>query len=223
MSERVVIVGSSGGIGCALAEAAELRGADVVRLGRPSIDIDDETSFARAAEAAGDGLSHVIIATGLLHLGTHAPERDLRQISADWMLESFRVNTVLPALAAKHFLPRLRKDERAVFAALSARVGSISDNRLGGWHSYRASKAALNQVVRTLSVEMKRKNPHAIVSALHPGTVDTGMSKPFQRGVPEGKLFDAAKSAGHLWHVIDGLKPEDSGGFFAWDGAPIPY
>lgn len=223
MQERVIIVGASGGIGSSLADAAKARGADVLRLGRQEISIDDEASFARAALAAGDGLSHVIVAAGLLHRGEQAPERDLRQISADWMLESFRVNTVLPALVAKHFLPRLRKDERAVFAALSARVGSISDNRLGGWHSYRASKAALNQVVRTLSIEMRRKNPTAILAALHPGTVDTGMSKPFQRGVPVGKLFTAQVSAGHLWRVMDELRPEDSGGFFAWDGAAIGY
>ncbi len=220
---RIVIIGAYGGIGRALADVAEARGVDVVRLSRPAIDIDDEATFAEAAEAAGDGLSHVIVAAGLLHRDGAGPERDWRQLSADWMLESFRVNTVLPALAAKHFLPRLRRDAPAVFAALTARVGSIGDNRLGGWHSYRASKAATNQLVRTLAVELARKNPAAMAVALHPGTVDTGMSKPFQRNVAPEKLFTPAVSATHLWAVMDKLQPADTGGFFAWDGQSIPW
>ena len=220
--DRVVIIGASGGIGSALATLADQRGVDVVRLSRSSVGETLDAGFAQAAAAAGDGLSHVIVATGLLHRGAQQPERDWRQLSEDWMLENFRVNSVLPALAAKHFLPRLRKGERSVFAVLSARVGSISDNRLGGWHSYRASKAAVNQIVRTLSVELKRKNPDAIIVALHPGTVNTGMSEPFQRGVAADRLFSPEQSAGHLWRVIDGLEPSDSGGFLAWDGTPIP-
>jgi len=223
VNERMAIIGASGGIGAALVEQARERGAEVLALSRPAIDVGDEAGIARAAEAAGADLSHVIVASGLLHRGEKTPERDWRQLDGEWMLENFRVNTVLPALVAKHFLPRMRRDGRSVFAVLTARVGSISDNRLGGWHSYRASKAAANQLVRTLSVELKRKNPAGIIVALHPGTVDTGMSKPFQRGVPEGKLFTAEVSAAHLWRVIDGLSTEDSGGFFAWDGSPIPF
>jgi NAD(P)-dependent dehydrogenase (short-subunit alcohol dehydrogenase family) len=225
--ERIVILGASGGIGAALADQAKARG-EVVRLSRPAIDLDDEASFARAAETAGGDLSHVIVAAGLLHHqrpdGTmQGPERDWRQISPGWMLENFRVNTVLPALAAKHFLPRLRKGSPAVFAVLTARVGSIGDNRLGGWHSYRTSKAATNQLVRTLSIELARKNPGAIAVALHPGTVDTGLSSPFQRNVPPEKLFTPAQSAAHLWAVIDSLTPADTGSFRAWDGSPIPW
>jgi NAD(P)-dependent dehydrogenase (short-subunit alcohol dehydrogenase family) len=222
LRDRVVVVGASGGIGRALADAADARG-DVIRLSRPAIDVADEATIAAAAEAAGDALSHVIVAAGLLHQGGTGPERDWRQIDAEWMLESFRVNTVLPALVAKHFLPRLRRDAPALFAVLTARVGSIGDNRLGGWHSYRASKAAANQLVRTLSVELKRKNPQACIVALHPGTVDTGMSKPFQRTVAPEKLFTPEQSAAHLWAVMDGLTPADSGGFRAWDGAEIPW
>jgi NAD(P)-dependent dehydrogenase (short-subunit alcohol dehydrogenase family) len=218
----VVVVGASGGIGRALANQAEARG-DVIRLSRPAIDVADEGRIAAAADAAGDGLSHVIVAAGLLHREGMGPERDWRQIDADWMLESFRVNTVLPALVAKHFLPRLRRESPALFAVLTARVGSIEDNRLGGWHSYRASKAAANQLVRTLSVELKRKNPQAAIVALHPGTVDTGMSKPFQRNVAPEKLFTAEQSAAHLWAVMDRLGPADSGSFRAWDGAEIPW
>lgn len=223
MRERTLVVGASGGIGAALAAAAEQRGAEVIRLSRPAIDLEDEQSFLSAAERAGDNLSHIIVATGLLHTRDRSPERDWRQIEAGWMLENFRVNTVLPALVAKHFLPRLRRDAPSLFAVLTARVGSIGDNRLGGWHSYRASKAATNQLVKTLSVELARKNPQATIVALHPGTVDTGLSEPFQRNVLPERLFSPAVSAAHLWQVMDGLKPSDSGGFFAWDGAPIPW
>ncbi len=220
---RIVVVGASGGIGGALAGVAEARGADVIRLSRPAIDVGDEATIAAAADAAGEGLSHVIVAAGLLHRDGAGPERDWRQISAEWMLESFRVNTVLPALVGKHFLPRLRRDAPALFAVLTARVGSIGDNRLGGWHSYRASKAAANQLVRTLSVELRRKNPQGCIVALHPGTVDTGMSKPFQRNVAPEKLFTAGQAAARLWAVMDGLGPDDSGSFRAWDGAEIPW
>lgn len=219
--ERIVILGAGGGIGSALAALADARGAEVIRLSRPATE--DEAGLAAAAAAAGDGLSHVIVAAGLLHAEGAGPERDWRQIEADWMLANFRVNSVLPALAAKHFLPRLRRDERSVFAALSAKVGSIGDNRLGGWHSYRASKAALNQLVRTLSVELRRKNPLAVIAALHPGTVDSGLSRPFQRNLAPGQLQTADAAAARLWGVIDGLQAGDSGGFFAPDGTPLPW
>jgi NAD(P)-dependent dehydrogenase (short-subunit alcohol dehydrogenase family) len=139
------------------------------------------------------------------------------------MAEQFAVNAILPALAAKHFLPKLRRDGKAVFAALSARVGSIGDNRLGGWHSYRASKAALNQIVRTLSVELARKNPGAVMLALHPGTVDTGMSRPFQRNVPAAQLQSTAEAAAKLWAVIDAAGPADTGGFRDYKGETIPW
>ena len=221
--QKVVIIGASGGIGRALADQAEARGAEVIRLSRPATDVDDEAAIAAAAEAAGDGLSHVIVASGLLHRGPQGPERDWRQLSAEWMLESFKANTVLPALIAKHFLPRLGRDAPALFAVLTARVGSIGDNRLGGWHSYRASKAAANQLVRTLSVELRRKNPGATIVALHPGTVDTGMSRPFQRNVPAEKLFTPEISAAYLWAVMDGIGPTQSGSFLAWDGSEIPW
>lgn len=165
----------------------------------------------------------MIVASGLLHDGAHQPERDWRQIEADWMLENFRVNAVLPALVARHFLPRLRREAPAVMAVLTARVGSIADNRLGGWHSYRASKAAANQLVKTLSVELTRKNPAAVIVALHPGTVDTPLSRPFQRNLPEGRLFSAERAAAQLWQVIDALGPADTGRFLDWAGQPVPW
>jgi NAD(P)-dependent dehydrogenase (short-subunit alcohol dehydrogenase family) len=125
-------------------------------------------------------------------------------------------------MIAKHVIPAMPKHERAVFAVLGARVGSIGDNRTGGWHGYRASKAALVQLVKTIAIETARTRPLAIVVALHPGTVDTGMSKPFQRGVDPQKLFTPDVSAAHLLSVIDGLSASDNGGHFAWDGSRIP-
>ena len=138
-------------------------------------------------------------------------------------MELFKVNAIGPANVAKAFLPRMRRGSKTVFAALSARVGSIGDNRLGGWVSYRSSKAALNMILKTLSIEHARRFPEAVIAGLHPGTVDSSLSAPFQRRVPEGKLFSPAQSVGYLLTVIDRLAPEDSGGFFAWDGTAIDY
>jgi NAD(P)-dependent dehydrogenase (short-subunit alcohol dehydrogenase family) len=163
------------------------------------------------------------VATGLLHDGELQPEKSLSSINMESMLESFRINTVGPVLLAKHFLPLMRRDARTLFAALSARVGSISDNRLGGWASYRASKAALNMLLRTAAIEHKRRRPESIIAALHPGTVDTPLSSPFQRRVPEGRLFTPTYSVERLLEVLNSLEPPDSGGFFAWDGQPIPF
>jgi NAD(P)-dependent dehydrogenase (short-subunit alcohol dehydrogenase family) len=157
----------------------------------------------------------------VLHDGLQ-PERSFRQLNAEHLLRDYRVNAVGPALAAKHLLPLMPRDRRAVFAALSARVGSIADNRLGGWHAYRASKAALNMILRNLSVEMARSHPQAVIAGLHPGTVATDLSAPFQKGVAEGKLFTADYSAGRLLAVLSNLTPADSGGVFAWDGARVP-
>lgn len=191
-----------------------------------SADIRDQQSIdAAAARVAADGeLDIVIVATGILHRGSDVrPEKSLRDLDADAMLEVFRVNTVGPALIARAFLPLMRRAGKSVFAALSARVGSIGDNRLGGWTSYRSSKAALNMVLKTLSIEHARRFPESVIAALHPGTVATGLSAPFQRNVPEAKLFAPSKSVRHLLQVIDGLTPASTGGFYAWDGCEIEY
>lgn len=227
-----VVIGASGGIGRALADALEGGGryVRVHRLGRSlageaHVDLGDEASIAAAAAAervgAGPPPTLILVATGVLHSGQE-PERTYKAMTAEHLLRDYRINTVGPALVMKHFAPLLPRDQRAVFAALSARVGSIGDNRLGGWHSYRASKAALNMLLRNLAVELGRSHPQAVVAGLHPGTVDTGLSKPFQKGVAESKLFTPAFSAERLLAVIDGLTPGDSGGVFAWDGARIP-
>ena len=222
-----VVIGATGGLGAAVFQALEESGryAVVHALSRAEtgFDLEAEASIAEAAQRVAKGPSPalVFVATGVLHNGFE-PERSWRALAADHMLRDYRINAVGPALVAKHFLPLLPRDRRAVFAALSARVGSIGDNRLGGWHSYRASKAALNMLLRNLSVELGRTHPQAVVAGLHPGTVDTGLSAPFQKGVKPEKLFTADHSAERLLAVINGLTPADSGGVFAWDGARIP-
>ena len=223
----VVVIGASGGIGGALTRALTASNRFTVvhglsRSGSDRLDLEDEETIKAAAAriAQGPRPTLVIVATGVLHDGQE-PERSYRTLSADHLLRDYRINAVGPALVAKHFLPLMPKDQRAVFAALSARVGSIGDNRLGGWHSYRASKAALNMILKNLSIEMARTHPLAVVAGLHPGTVATDLSAPFQKGVASGKLFDAGYSAERLLAVLEGLSPQDSGGVFAWDGARI--
>lgn len=225
-----VVIGASGGLGKAIANALEASGryGIVHRLARSArgeqgIDLEDEASITAAAERVRRGMppALVVVATGVLHRGQE-PERTYKAMTAEHLLRDYSVNTVGPALVAKHFLPLLPRDRRTVFAALSARVGSISDNRLGGWHSYRASKAALNMILRNLAIEMARSHPQAIIAGLHPGTVDTSLSLPFQKGVAPEQLFAPDRSADSLLSVLDGLDPSDSGGVFAWDAARIP-
>ena len=190
------------------------------------IDLLDEESITSGAKiaAAEKPLDLVFVATGLLHREPDVrPEKTMQQLSMNAMSEVLNANTIGPALLAKHFLPAMRKNGKSVFAVLSARVGSISDNRLGGWVSYRASKAALNMVIKTLSIEQARRRPESIVVALHPGTVDTALSKPFSARVAESSLFTPQHSAACLLRVIDGLDVADSGGLFAWDGKAIEY
>lgn len=237
---NVVVIGASGGIGSEFVRQLvdDERVARVHALSRnpvrhPSgkvvsgrIDICDEDSVNAAAEAvtATGSLDLVVVASGILHRDAAIqPEKSLRDIDPVAMMNTIRVNAIGPALVAKAFLPRMRPDTRSVFAALSARVGSIGDNRLGGWVSYRSSKAALNMILKTLSIEHARRFPESLVVGLHPGTVDTQLSAPFQRHVPEGKLFTASRSVQHMFSVINRLTPADSGGVFAWDGSPIEY
>lgn len=188
-----------------------------------TIDLQDETALARLAKqlTAQHKLDYVFVATGTLHTDSIQPEKSLRQLSAKNFEHLFAVNTILPAIIAKHFIPTLNKTSRSVFAVLSARVGSISDNGLGGWYAYRASKAALNMLIKTASIENKRRNPNAVIVSLHPGTVDSALSKPFQKNVPAGKLFTAKFSAQSLIKVTDKLTEADTGKCFAWDGAEI--
>ncbi len=234
-----VVIGAGGGIGGALTRrlAIEPRIARVVALARGDLEFDDpkiqtgridltdqEQVRAAATNAAREGpLDLVLVATGILQRGQLRPEKSMREWHPDHLATAFAVNAIGPALAAKHFLPALRRGHKTVFAALSARVGSIADNRLGGWASYRASKAALNMLIRTLAIEQARRWPDAVVVSLHPGTVATALSRPFTRSVPDRQLKTPARAAEHLLGVIDALTPKDTGGFFAWDGAPIEF
>ncbi|WP_034159491.1 SDR family NAD(P)-dependent oxidoreductase [Sphingomonas sp. ERG5] len=231
MTGAAIVIGASGGIGAAFEAALIEEGAfDVVHgfarrdSGKRHIDLTDEATIAAAAAIAATGPAPtlIFIATGLLHEGDHGPEKALADLDPDWLARNFAINMIGPALLAKHFLPLMPKTGRTVFAALTARVGSIADNRLGGWHGYRASKAALNMLIRTLSIEERRRNSSSIVVGLHPGTVDTALSRPFQGNVTAGNLLTPDRAAVQLLDVIDGLRAPDSGKFFAWDGAEIP-
>ena len=230
-ASSAVVIGASGGIGGALADALEEEAghAKVWRFGRSlageaHLDLTDEASIEAAAArvAAGPPPALILVATGILGEGERGPEKALRDLDPDWLARVFAINTIGPALVAKHFLPLMPRTGAPVFAALSARVGSISDNRLGGWHGYRASKAALNMLIRNFAIDAARHNNRSIVVALHPGTVDTKLSAPFRGSVAPGKLFDRERAALQLLDVVEGLKPGDSGKCFAWDGAEIP-
>ncbi len=240
IAPHIAIIGASGGIGKALTEvisaarpactlstfARKIVVSDLHNVRAYAMDIVDplsiETAVAKAAAAVPFDL--VIVATGLLHRFPHVvPEKSMQDLNQNAMHEIFAVNAIGPALVAKHFLPMLKNDGRSAFAVLSARVGSIADNRLGGWTSYRASKAALNMIVKTLAIEQARRNPESVLAALHPGTVDTSLSQPYASRVPQAQLFSPARAARELLAVLDTLTPKNSGGFFAWDGTPIAY
>jgi NAD(P)-dependent dehydrogenase (short-subunit alcohol dehydrogenase family) len=236
-SLHAVVIGASGGIGGALAQALAARPdvASVTALSRrpvelpgPKIDsgridlLDERSIEAAAAACAGLPPRLVICAAGLLHAGPIQPEKSLRELDPDRLARVLAVNTIGPALVIKHFAPLLPRQGKSVIALMSARVGSISDNRLGGWYAYRASKAALNQVVRTASIEIARRWREAAIVGLHPGTVETPLSAPFSGSVGPEKLFTPAFAAGRLLAVIDGLGATDSGKCLAWDGSEVP-
>ncbi len=216
--EQVLVIGSSGGIGAALSAELRGRGYDVVGLSRSSdgFDVTDEVSV-EAGLAPFEGLAGVIVASGALG---DAPEKTIRAITADAMADQFAVNTIGPALVLKHAHRLLRRDGRAVFAVLSARVGSIGDNRLGGWVSYRAAKAAVNQVVHTSAIELKRTHPQAVCVALHPGTVKTPFTQKYLGRHPAVEPEDAARN---LVGVLESLGPEQTGKFFDWAGKEVVW
>ena len=198
------------------------------RLSLLPLDVTDETSIAAAAATVAEqsGALHLLVnCAGVLHDPQRGlfPEKRLADIQSESLHYSFAVNAVGPLLMAKHCQPLFRHRQRAVFASISARVGSISDNRLGGWYAYRGSKAAQNMFTRSIAIEYGRGVCNTICVALHPGTTDTELSQPFQTNVPDAKLFTPQYTATRLLSVIDGLTPADSGGFFAWDGQPIGW
>lgn len=207
---------------------AALARAHPQRLRVLALDVTRQPDFAIAADTIRretDRLHLVLNVAGLLHDAARGiqPERRLEDFDAEGLMAGIAVNTLGVALAAKHFLKLLTHDQRAVFASLSARVGSIADNRLGGWYSYRMAKAAQNQFTKSFAIEAARRAPKLIVAALHPGTVETALSKPFSGNVAADKLFTPEQSVGYLLGVIDGLTPADTGSFRAWDGSVVPW
>lgn len=241
---HAVLVGASGGIGQALlhallADPAVAR-VDALCRTRPAaaeawsrrhpgrlvwhaVELGDEASIAAvAAQLADRRPTLVLVASGQLHQGERMPEKSWRALTAEHFQQQMQINALAPALLAKHLIPLMPRDRHAVFAALSARVGSIGDNRLGGWYSYRASKAALNMLLRCLAIEAKRRWPRLVVAGLHPGTVATPLSQPFQQRVADDRLFTPDFAAAALLRVVDELTPEQSGQVLAWNGEEIP-
>ncbi len=235
----VAIFGATGGIGAAFIKT--LLGASsidhIYAVSRTPIqptekvtplqaDFINESDLARAAEHIQNSkaapLRLCIVASGILHGENLAPEKSISKLTAENMRANFESNFMAPSLIAKHMLPLMPKEGKSCIAALSARVGSISDNRLGGWHSYRASKAALNMMLKTISIEAARRLPELVILGLHPGTVDTNLSEPFQRNVPEGKLFTPDFSSAALLNVINEKTPKDSGLCFDYKSEQIP-
>lgn len=219
---RVLVIGASGGIGTALVAELRARGDAVVGLSRSGdgLDVTQEALVARLLGALEPGFDLVVVATGALVLDGVGPEKSLKAVTAEGLAAQFAINAVGPALVMKHALRLLPRDRVSRLAVLSARVGSIGDNGLGGWYGYRAAKAALNQLVRTASIEARRTHPQSVFVALHPGTVETGLAPAQRAGHP---AVAPAVAAENLLRVLEGLGPEASGGFYDWKGEVVPW
>ncbi|HAN31435.1 MAG TPA: hypothetical protein DCQ06_07540 [Myxococcales bacterium] len=233
---KAVVVGARGGLGQALCQRLIQAGADVLMTSRSSqwvaedpaqrwlLDPCDEGSVRRLAEALTDAPPRIVInATGILHDGTMRPERTWRDLNPEQLQRYFALHASALGMLAKYVIPLMPRKGRTLFANLSARVGSIEDNRLGGWYGYRASKAAGNMILRCVALEARRSHPALVCVALHPGTVDTQLSKPFSARVPTHKLFSPPQSAAYLDEVVSKLDAAQTGTFWAWDGEPIPW
>ena len=196
------------------------------RLHCVKMDLTEESQIAAglaSIKATAPNLHIAINCVGLLHNEQQQPEKAIRQLNADNLINYFKVNSIGPALLAKHLMALLKHSEPSLFATISAKIGSIGDNRLGGWYGYRASKAALNMFLKTAAIEYGRRSPNTILVMLHPGTTDTRLSKPFQRGVPPEKLFSTERTVSQLLDVLSQLTLQDSGEFFSWDGSRLPW
>ena len=238
MKKTIAIIGSSGAIGNSICEvllneypikklykfSRKIQTKDTDKIKNIVIDIEDENSIKESVKhIPGDvKFDLIFVATGLLHNENEIfPEKSIKDINADMFQKVLLVNAIGPALIGKYFIPLLKKDNKSVFAFLSAKVGSISDNKIGGWYSYRASKAALNQIIKNFSIEIRRNNNNAIFVGLQPGTVKSFLSKPFQKNENKQTLFTPEDSAKKLLKVINSLDYEDSGKLFSWNGEEI--
>ena len=225
-----VVIGGTGSIGSAIVKELSKHGfSNVVLLGRsshPKLELTDEQSIEQASifiKSLGKPISLLFDATGMLHDedNNQMPEKTYKNITLSFLKKNFEINTFGPALIMKYFLPLLDSEEQSVFASLSAKVGSIEDNKYGGWYSYRASKAALNQLIKTVSIELSMKNKKAICVSMHPGTVTSKLSKPFQK---EGLTIQSPEeSAKNIVQILLNLKSQDTGSFFNWNGEKIPW
>lgn len=231
--QTAIVIGATGGIGRAFVDHLNASGhfssvLEYARKTEPELDFTNPASIAACAEDAkhrakdaGCDIRLIIDATGYLHDEAFQPEKSLRQIDAEYMAKQFQINATGPALLMKHFCPLLPRSDKAVFATLSAKVGSIGDNRLGGWYGYRAAKAALNQLVKCTAIEIGRNKRDCVCVALHPGTVDTGLSGPFAKSGLN--VQSPAQASANMLNVIDQLNASQSGGFFAYDSTELPW
>lgn len=219
---RALVIGASGGIGAALVAGLQRRGAEVTGLSRSAdgLDVTEEASVAAHLGRLEGEFDTVIVATGALEIDGATPEKALRQLQPEALVAQVRLNALGPALVLKHALRLMPRDRRAVFAALSARVGSIGDNGFGGWYSYRASKAALNQLIHSAAIEIARSHREAVVVALHPGTVATPFTEKYLGRHP---AVTPEHAADRLVTLIDGLQPAQTGGFYDYAGREIPW
>lgn len=231
--QKIAIFGANGSIGQALC-AHYQKQSDVYAFTRNDFDIDEsglvkillddfneDSVFQAANKFDNDFFDKIIVSIGILHNESFMPEKRIEEVSSDQFLETIRINTLIPTLIARSFYKKLKKNDKSTLAFLSARVGSITDNRSGGWYSYRASKAALNMVIKNLSIELRRYNKELVVIGLHPGTVDSRLSQPFQKNLEDSKIFSADFSVLKLSSVIDSLDIDDSGKCIAWDREDI--
>lgn len=220
---RVYAVARGAADSAALADLVAVHGGRLLPIGADLTSADDLRVLAARVSECTDALHLVFNAAGMLHAPDLRPEKSLLSLRAEALAQVFALNAFAPVLLVQALLPLLAHRSPIVLASLSARVGSIGDNQLGGWYAYRASKAAQNQLFRTLAIELRRTHPHAACVLLHPGTVDTPLSRPFQGGVPAGKLFSPDFAARQLLAIVARMTPADSGRFYAWDGAEIPW
>ena len=220
--EKALIIGNSGGIGAAIEQILVTQGCNVTGLSRSGngLDVTDEQSVAAHLAAEQGGFDLILVATGALEINGAVPEKSMKALSSTAIMDQMALNAAGPAIVLKHAMPLLHRNRWSVFAALSARVGSIGDNRLGGWVSYRASKAALNQIIRTASIQLARSHPLAICVALHPGTVQTSFTEKYLGRHPS---VPASQAAANLISVVQGLSPTESGGFYDWSGKQVPW